>query len=175
MNARDSIRELESLRGQNEMELQDYQAQLIAVDKALIACQGKLRAGGLTAIEETLALREIERYEKRRAVLENLVTIYSNNVNVQLDLLAHLQRVEAMRLRSVNEDDIDRIVEQVEESLHACSRVALAVDAGPKASLSMIGEGERRRLEDVRRRALAGESPQRARPGSMPARELSNE
>ena len=129
-NPRDLVKGLETLRGRNEIDLRENEEELIGLEKAIILEENSIRKGGLTPTEETIILRRIERLEKQRANLEKQVSIYNENVNLHLNLIAKIQEMEAMRSRGVGEEEIDRLVDEVEDHVEEYKRVSIAAEGG---------------------------------------------
>jgi hypothetical protein len=153
-NPRELVKGLELLRGRNEIDLRESEQQLIGLEKAVMLEEDAIRKGGLTKTEETIALRRIERLEKQRANLEKQVSIYNENVNLHLHLIAKVQEVEAMRSRGVHEDEIDRLVDDVEDSVEEYKRVSIAAESSNTTSSAIDESVEHRRLEEIKRRIL---------------------
>jgi hypothetical protein len=151
---RDLIKGLEVLRGRNEIELRENEEELIGLEKAVRMEEESIRRGGLTATEETIVLRRIERLQKQHANLERQVAIYNENVNLHLNLIAKIQEMDAMRSRGVGEEEIDQLVEQVEGSVEDYRRVAIAAESGSTLPTAVDTSAERRRLEEIKRRIV---------------------
>lgn len=153
-STRDLVKGLETLRARNEIDLRDNEEQLIGIEKAVISEENSIRKGGLTPTEEMIILRRIERLGKQRANLEKQVSIYHENVNLHLNLIARIQEMEAMRSRGVSEDEIDRLANDVEEHVEEYKRVSFAAEDG-SSTLSAVDESaERRRLEELKKRIV---------------------
>ena len=157
-NPRELIRGLELLRGRNEIDLRDSEQELIGLEKAASQEEELIRKGGLMRTEETIALRRIDRLEKQRANLEKQVSIYNENVNLHLNLIAKVQEVEAMRSRGVSEDEIDRLVDEVENNVQEYKRVSIAAESGSTITSAVDEPAERRRLEEIKKRIVGSES-----------------
>ncbi len=153
-NPRDLVRGLEALRGRNEIDLRESEKQLIGIEKAITLEEEVIRKGGLTKTEEIIALRRIDRLEKQRANLEKQVSIYNENVNLHLHLIAKVQEVEAMRSRGVHEDEIDRLVDDVQDSVEEYKRVSIAAESSGTTASAIDESAERRRLEEIKKRIL---------------------
>jgi len=162
---RDLIKGLETLRGRNEIELRENEEELIGIEKAIIMEENSIRKGGLTPTEETIILRRIERLEKQRANLEKQVSIYNENVNLHLNLIAKIQEMEAMRSRGVGEDEIDRLVDEVEDHVEEYKRVSIAAESGTSTVSAIDESAERRRLEEIKKRIVG--APEAPRPQSV--------
>ncbi len=153
-NPRDLIKGLETLRGRNEIELRENEEELIGLEKGIILEENSVRKGGLTPTEETIILRRIERLEKQRANLEKQVAIYNENVNLHLNLIAKIQEMEAMRSRGVGEEEIDRLVDEVEDHVEEYKRVSIAAEGGANTVPAVDESAERRRLEEIKKRIV---------------------
>jgi hypothetical protein len=151
---RDLIKGLETLRGRNEIELRENEEELIGLEKAILLEEDSVRKGGLTPTEETIILRRIERLEKQRANLEKQVSIYNENVNLHLNLIAKIQEMEAMRSRGVGEEEIDRLVDEVEDHVEEYKRVSIAAEGGANTVSAVDESAERRRLEEIKKRIV---------------------
>lgn len=154
-STKELMKGLQDLRGRNELELRENEEQLIPVEKALALEEDRVRKGGLTSTEETTVLRRIQRLETQRGILENLVAIYHQNVTLHLNLLAKIRRMEALRLRGVSEDEVDRLVEEVEDNLETYKRVSLAAESGPVPVQAVDRSAERGKLDEIKKRILA--------------------
>ena len=153
-NPRDLVKGLEVLHGRNEIDLRESEQQLIGLEKAITLEEEAIRKGGLTKTVETIALRRIDRLEKQRANLEKQVSIYNGNVNLHLHLIAKVQEVEAMRARGVHEDEIDRLVEDVQDSVGEYKRVSIAAEGSGTTASAIDESAERRKLEEIKKRIL---------------------
>jgi hypothetical protein len=153
-NPRDLIKGLETLRGRNEIELRENEEELIGIEKAILLEENAIRKGGLTPTEETIILRRIERLEKQRANLEKQVSIYNENVNLHLNLIAKIQEMEAMRSRGVGEEQIDRLVDEVEDHVEEYKRISIAAEGGENTVSAVDESAERRRLEEIKKRIV---------------------
>jgi hypothetical protein len=151
---RDLVKGLETLRARNEIDLRDNEEQLIGLEKAIIAEENSIRKGGLTTTEEMIILRRIERLAKQRANLEKQVSIYHENVNLHLNLIAKIQEMEAMRSRGVSEDEIDRLAGDVEAHVEEYKRVSIAAEDGSSIVSAVDESAERRRLEELKKRIM---------------------
>ena len=160
-NPRDLIKGLEILRGRNEIDLRENEQELIGLEKAIALEEDGVRKGGLTRTEETIALRRIDRLEKQKANIERQVSIFNQNVNLHLELIAKIQEVEAMRSRGVDEDQIDGVVNDVEDSVQNYRRVSIAAESGSAVAPAVDEAAERRRLEEIRRRIMGQEEKAR--------------
>ncbi len=165
---RDLIKGLETLRAQNEIELRENEEQLIGLEKAVTAEENSIRRGELTPTEETIILRRIERLEKQRANLGKQVLIYNENVNLHLNLIAKIQEMEAMRSRGVGEDQIDRMVDEVEGHVEEYKRVSLAAESGSNMSTAVDESAERRRLEEIKKRIVGRKEEPGIKAGEEP-------
>ena len=161
-NPRDLIKGLETLRGRNEIELRENEEELIGIEKAIILEENAIRKGGLTPTEETIVLRRIERLEKQRANLEKQVSIYNENVNLHLNLIAKIQEMEAMRSRGVGEEEIDRLVDEVEDHVEEYKRVSIAAEGGANTISAVDEPAERRRLEEIKKRIVGAKEEPKA-------------
>ena len=160
-NPRDLVKGLETLRGRNEIDLRENEEQLIGLEKAMTAEENSIRKGGLTATEETIILRRLERLGKQRANLEKQVSIYNENVNLHLNLIAKIQEMEAMRSRGVGEDEIDRLVDEVQDNVEEYKRVRIAAEDGSNMVSAVDEAAERRRLDEIKKRIMGvTEEPQ---------------
>jgi hypothetical protein len=153
-NPRDLIKGLETLRGRNEIDLRDNEEQLISLEKAILLEEDAIRKGGLTTTQETIVLRRIERLQKQRANLDKQVSIYNENVNLHLNLIAKIQEMDAMRSRGVSEDEIDNLVNDVEENVEAYKRVSIAAESSDSTVSAVDNSAERRRLEEIKRKII---------------------
>lgn len=158
-NARELMKGLQGLLGKNEPELRENEEQLIAIEKALIREEDRLRRGGLTPTEETTLLRRIQRLAMQRGRLENLVSIYNQNITLLLNLLAGVQEMDAMRLRGVTEDEIDRLVQEMEDNLEVYNRVSLAAEGGPAPVQAADRPREAKELDAIKQRILGAKQP----------------
>jgi hypothetical protein len=158
---KDLLKGLEMMRGRNEIDLRDNEEGLIGLEKALAVEEEKVRGGGLTPTEETIVLRRIERLEKQRTNLERQVLIYNENVNLHLNLIAKIQEMEAMRSRGVSEEEIDRVIEEVEGSVEEYKRVAIAAESGSAIKSGVDESAERRRLEEIKKRVVGSKEQDR--------------
>ncbi len=149
------IKELEGLRGRNEVDLRENEQELIGLEKAVLLEEDAVRRGGMTPTEETIVLRRIERLQKQRENLDRQVSIYNENVNLHLNLIARIQEMEAMRSRGVAEDQIDRLVEDVEGHVEEYKRVSIAAEGGSTMGSAIDHSAERRRLDEIKNRILA--------------------
>jgi hypothetical protein len=153
-STRDLVKGLETLRARNEIDLRDNEEQLIGLEKAIVAEENSIRKGGLTTTEEMIVLRRIERLGKQRANLEKQVSIYHENVNLHLNLIAKIQEMEAMRSRGVGEDEIDRLANDVEVNVEEYKRVSIAAEDGSSVVSAVDESAERRRLEELKKRIV---------------------
>ena len=153
-NPRDLVKGLETLRGRNEIDLRENEEELIGLERAIILEENSIRKGGLTPTEETIILRRIERLEKQRGNLEKQVAIYNENVNLHLNLIAKIQEMEAMRSRGVGEEEIDRLVDEVEDHVEEYKRVSIAAEGGANTVPAVDQSAERRRLEEIKKRIV---------------------
>jgi hypothetical protein len=159
---RDLIKGLGVLHGRNEIDLRDSEQELIGLEKAIGLEEESVRRGGMTPTEETIVLRRIERLEKQRLNLERQVSIYNENVNLHLNLIAKIQEMEAMRSRGVGEDEIDQLVEEVEDRVEEYKRVGIAAEAGSAMSPAVDESAERRRLAEIRKRIVGSKEQPKA-------------
>ena len=155
---------LESLRGRNEIDLRDNEQELIGLERAIALEEASIRRGGLTATEETIILRRVERLEKQRANLDRQVSIYNENVNLHLNLIAKIQEMEAMRSRGVGEEEIDHLVDEVESGVEEYKRVGIAAESGSSVPPAVDIQAERRRLEGIKKRILDDGQPPEVEP-----------
>ena len=153
-NPKDLIKGLETLRARNEIELRENEEELIGLEKAVALEENSIRKGGLTPTEETMILRRVERLEKQRANLGKQVSIYNENVNLHLNLIAKIQEMEAMRSRGVGEEQIDRLVDEVEDHVEEYKRVGIAAEDGSNMITAVDQSAERRRLEEIKTRIV---------------------
>ncbi len=153
-NPRDLIKGLEDLRGHNEIELRENEEELVRLEKAIALEEDSIRRGGLSPAEETIVLRRIERLQKQRANLGRRVSIYNENVNLHLNLIAKIQEMEAMRSRGVGEDQIDRLVEEVADHVEEYRRVGIAAESGSNLLAAVDESAERHRLEAIKKRIV---------------------
>lgn len=158
-NTRDLMKGLQVQFGKNEVELRQHEEQLMALEKALAVEQERIRKGGLSASEETMILRRIKRLEKQCSIVDNLVAIYSDNVNLHLNLIAKIQEMEAMRLRGVSEDAIDRLLEEVGENLESYKRGRLAAESGGGPTMAVSRSQEAKELDAIKQRILGSKQP----------------
>jgi hypothetical protein len=153
-NSRELLKGLEAQRGRNEMELREHEDQLIALEKSLLLEEDRIRKGGLSPTEEATILRRIERYGNQRDSLEKLVGIYNGNVNFHINLIAKIQEMEAMRSRGVSEDQIDRLIGEVEENLEIYKRESLAGENTAQMPEAVNNSDERKRLAEIKNRII---------------------
>jgi len=153
-NPKELIKGLEAVRGGNEADLRDSEQELIALEKAIALEEDSVRGGKLTPTEETIALRRIDRLEKQRANLDKQVSIYNENVNLHLNLIAKIQEMDAMRSRGLSEDVIDRLVDEVQDNVQEYRRVSLAAQSSSNLSSVVDESAERRRLEEIKKRVV---------------------
>jgi hypothetical protein len=174
-NPRELVKGLEELRGRNEIDLRESEQELMGLEKAIMMEEGSVRRGGLTRTEEMIALRRIERLEKQRANLEKQASIYNENVNLHLNLIARIQEMEAMRSRGVGEEEIDRLVEDVEGSVEEYKRVSIAAESGTSINPAVDESAERRRLDEIKRRIVGSKEESTPQIVEEPPREKSLE
>lgn len=160
-NPRDLVKGLESLRGRNEIDLRENEEQLMALEKAIMVEEDSIRRGNLTPTQETIILRRIERLQKQRTNLDKQVSIYNENVNLHLNLIAKIQEMEAMRSRGVSEDEIDSLVNDVEENVEAYKRVSIAAESSADTISAVDDSAERRRLDEIKRKIMGEKAPEK--------------
>jgi hypothetical protein len=158
-NTRDLVKGLETLRGRNEIDLRDAEESLIALEKAMIAEENSIRNGGLTPTEEMIVLRRIERLGKQKANLDKQVAIYNENVNLHLNLISKIQEMEAMRSRGIEEDEIDRLSNDMEDHVEEYKRVSIAAEDGTSVPSAIDESAERKRLDEIKQRILGVKEP----------------
>jgi hypothetical protein len=154
-SAREIVKGLEVQLGKNELDLRENEEHLITIEKSLLKEEVQLRKGGLTPTQETILLRRIERLEKQRGILENLVTIYNEKVNLHLNLISKIQQMEAMRANNVKEELVDNVVEDVGEHLAEFRRVRLAGADGERQTRLKERDEEQQRLQAIKKRVLS--------------------
>lgn len=162
---RDLLRGLEELRLRNEMEMHELEEELGAVEKAQVLEEDRVRKGDLTPTVKTATLRKVERLRKQVATLDARLAIYNENINLHLDLISRVQKVDAMEMRGVGEDQIDDLMEQVNDSVKLYARTQLAGrEAGDAPAVNRQAEAERHAaLERELLGDAAGQSAHRER------------
>ena len=168
---RDLLKGLETLRGRNEIELRDAENDLATVEQALAGETDRIVKGELTPAVKTSVLRRIERLEKQLANLQARATIFNENVNLHLNLIARIQEIQAMELRGVDEDRIDEILVEADAQLSDYRRTFLAQGEGERPAAKAEQTAEQQRLEALEKR-LKGGAPA---PKSRDRRSLENE
>jgi hypothetical protein len=167
---RELLRGLDELLTTNEVEFKELERELERLEAHEKDEMARIRDGLVDGRQKRNALLSIQRLRKQMDNYENRLQIYDRNMNLHLSLIGKIQEIEAMKLRGVDEQRIDRIVMDFEEHLEKWNDTMSAADVAEtsKQTLSakddrdlaalereiVTGEAKPREAEPVRRKAI---------------------
>lgn len=75
----------------------------------------KLASGTLSKNEELFTLQTIKKIRMQLKHLEKRMSIYQKNIDLNLNLISKLENIKAMKMKGIEEENIDDIVNTFEE------------------------------------------------------------
>jgi hypothetical protein len=154
----ETIKRLYAVRARNEIEMREYEDQLLAIDKTAAEDEARLKSQDLSAIAQTTVLRRIERLRKQQTMLGEQITVINDNINLTEDLIGRVKTIESTRLSGLTEAQIDGLDEQRDDAVAAWRRTQMAGAEAARPALDKERQEEAARLADLKRQIL-GSSP----------------
>lgn len=145
---------LDELLRQNSLERAKVVRETDEIEKAKALEEKKIAEGRVLGRMERNTLSRIRQLESRLTNLDRRVRIYDRNIELQNNLIAKIQDVQAMQLNGVDEKQIEDILVEWEERFDDFMRVGEAARAlaGEKSS---IEEQEREELARLKEKIMA--------------------
>ncbi|GIW70693.1 MAG: hypothetical protein KatS3mg102_0235 [Planctomycetota bacterium] len=173
-STRELLHGLDRLLTHNEVELNELDRELAKLEALERSEAAKVRAGVVDGRRKKSVLFQIQRLRRQMDLYEQRQRIYRHNINLHLQLIGKIQEMEAMKLRGVDDKQIEEIALRFEESREKFEEAMHAV-ATLDTSMELGAEREDRELEALEAELLGeagaaeGES---AQCGREPAAEL---
>ncbi|MBI4576486.1 MAG: hypothetical protein HY722_09515 [Planctomycetes bacterium] len=141
-STREVLKGLDDLLTRNELEHGVVNKEIAALEAREQAEIARVRAGDLPPRQKRNALLAIQRLRKQMDNLENRLAIYDKNMNLHINLIGKIQDMEAMQLKGVDEQDIDRVVEDFEEHFESWMNSVTAGEAATEAASRAVAQDE---------------------------------
>jgi hypothetical protein len=155
-NTKDLLRNLDLILTKNEIEFNDLKSEIDRVDAILSEEEGKIKEGSAAGRQRRYTLQYIKRLRSHLDNLDHRMTIFDKNINLHINLIGRIQDMEAMALRGVDEEQIDKIILDFESHLGRYQDVIRAGESGFESTTN-IAEREDRDLEALEREILGKE------------------
>jgi len=152
------LRGLDALLTRNEIEFKELDREIQKLEAIEKAETAKIREGVCEGRQKRNALLYIQRLRKQMDNYENRLRIYDRNIKLQLDLIGKIQDMEAMKLKGVDEEHIDRILAEFEESLERYRETVGAAEL-VEGSLRATSAKEERELAQLEAEIM-GKAPE---------------
>lgn len=166
---RELLRGLDELLTTNEVEFKELERELERLEAHEKDEMTRVRDGLVDGRQKRNALLSIQRLRKQMDNYENRLRIYDRNMNLHLSLIGKIQEIEAMKLRGVDEQRIDRIVMDFEEHLEKWNDTMSAADVAETSKQTLSAKDDRD-LAALEREIVTGEAkPREAEPARRKA------
>jgi hypothetical protein len=141
----------------NEMESNKLKKEIDRVLAVLNEEEGKIRGGSLEGRQKKYTLQYIKRLRSHLDNLDRRMDIYDKNINLCIQLIGKVQDMEAMAMRGVDEQTIDRIVMEWDDQQEKFMDVVHAGEVGMEGST--LATSRDKELERLEKEILTGEAP----------------
>jgi hypothetical protein len=152
---------LENIIARNTVESNEQERQLNQLEQEFSLSKNRLRAGGLGEFEKMNLLRGIKRLETRRNSIQRRINIYQDNIDLHTNCLDKIDEAAAMDLKSVQQQQIDELAVDYEESKsHHSDVVAASKAAFHEDGSILLDSKEKKELDSLEQEIL--QEPMRA-------------
>ncbi len=127
---KDLLKSLDLVLTKNEIEFNDLKKEIDRVDSILRDEEAKIKESSIDGRQKRYTLQYIKRLRSHLDNLDNRMTIYDKNINLHINLIGRIQDIEAMSLRGVDENQIDKIILDFETHLSRYQDVVRAGETG---------------------------------------------
>lgn len=116
---RELLHGLDALHTRNEMEFNEVTREIENLEQIEEGEMDRVRGGTLSDRRKKNALLKIRRLRKQMENLDNRLKIYDHNMSLHLNLIGKVQEMDAMSMRGISEQEIDKILIDFEEKLES--------------------------------------------------------
>ncbi len=149
---------LDEMLTHNEVALREIDREMARLEAVERSESEKVRSGRVDGRSKRNVLYHISRLRKQMDLYEQRARIYRHNIEVHMRLIGRIQEMEAMRLRGVDEQQIEQIAvrfdetrERFEDAMHAAAALDTEVRFGQAR--------EERELAALEAEIMAGAAP----------------
>ena len=114
---KEALQDLDAIVTRNEMGLAALRSEIEKVDAELHTEENKIRGQAVVGWEKRFVLQSVRRLRTHLINLDRRMGIYDKNLTVALALIGKVEDMEAMSLRGVNTEEIDRVLLDFEEQM----------------------------------------------------------
>lgn len=162
---KEALQDLDAIVTRNEMGLDALRAEIEKTDAQLHAEENKIRDKQVDGWQKRFVLQSVRRLRTHLLNLDRRMGIYDKNLTVALALIGKVEDMQAMSLRGVNTEEIDKVILDFEEQMAKYLDV-VGINIEPSDPVE-----EERELQDLEKEILGvKEEPrkQRETPVRMP-------
>jgi hypothetical protein len=159
---RELLRGLDELLTTNEVEFKELERELERLESHERDEMARIRDGLVEGRQKRNALLSIQRLRKQMDNYESRLRIFDRNMNLHLSLIGKIQEIEAMKLRGVDEQRIDRIVMDFEEHLEKWNDTMSAAEVAESTRQTLTAKDDRD-LAALEREIVGGLPPEKER------------
>ena len=109
------LRSLDTLLTKHGIEQSDVEEALAETEREVERLSNELNLPGITEREKNRLLSKLRLTVKKVENLEGRFEVYEKSMHMHLNLLGRVQKIEAMALTGVSDEEIEKIIENYEE------------------------------------------------------------
>jgi hypothetical protein len=149
------LRGLDHVLTHNEMELRELDREMAKLEALEKSESAKVKAGEVDGRRKRNVLYHITRLRKQMDLYEQRSRIYRHNIDLHMRLIGRIQEMEAMKLRGVDEKQIEQVALQFDETKDRFED-AMHASAALDAEMSYGQTREERELAALEAEIMAG-------------------
>lgn len=157
-SSKEALQDLDAIVTRNEIGLDNLRGEIQRTDTELKAEEARIRGKQVDGWEKRFVLQSVRRLRTHLVNLDRRMNIYDKNITVALTMIGKVEDMEAMSLRDVSAEDIDRLILDFEEQMQSyLNDVGMTIE--PTDPLE-----EDRELEELEREILGVKEKPTAKP-----------
>lgn len=169
-STREMLDHLDELITRNEVELRKTRQELARLELAERASIENIKQGRVGDREKEFVLLQIKRTRGQMDSLKLKADILNKNIELHLNLVGKIQAMEAMDLRGIEQNVVERVMMDFEEGMEKF-RDSVQTGEGVTRNRSEVLSGKDKEELRALEREIMGEKPVAARAPEVPVRE----
>jgi hypothetical protein len=147
-SSKEALQELDAVITRNEMSLGNLREEIEKTDAALAGEEAKIRDKQVDGWRKRFVLQAVRRLRSHLTNLDRRMAIYDKHLTMALAMVGKVEDMEAMSLRGVSAEDVDRVLIDFEEQMQEyLNDVGVSIEPSDKVD-------EDRELEELEKEIL---------------------
>jgi hypothetical protein len=157
----DMLDQLDHLITQNEVELRKTRNELARLEMAESANVENIKAGRVGEREKEFVLLQIKRTRGQMESLKRKADILNKNIELHMNLVGKIQAMEAMDLRGIEQNMVERVMLDFEEGMEKFREAVQTGDGITKQKEEVLTARDKDELKKLEKEILGEAAPEK--------------